>query len=155
MNEQRIPEKFVKYLSQFNFSAAFSTRIEIAYNFYRVICPEEITAVHISDYFREDGSRDFESLWFFTDSFAMEAHTFLSADDFDIVTMKDRIVHLQVKRQDYDSTKVTESARLFVSVAFAVGFSGTFKAARENCNNLNTIMIDYFVRNLSKPHNLP
>lgn len=139
--------EFVRYLESIDASRVVRERIATIYDFYRRTCPEEITGIFVTDYIKEDGTRTYENLWFFSGSFVMEAKNFLAEDDFDLATLEQPPVYLTVKKKDYDFTKATDKSRLYLDFYLAVGseFRATLKASRENCDFLRDIISTYLL----------
>jgi len=143
-------EDFVKYLESIGITKAFRKRIETIYGFYREICPDEITGIFITDYVKQDGEREYENLWFFSEKYVMEAKRFITEDDFDITTIHKRIDYLTIKKQDYDFKEATEKSRLHLLFTPGITTSAEFKASKENCDYFKGIFLKYIVPNLKE-----
>lgn len=142
--------KFIKYLDCISIANAFRNKIETIYKLCKELCPEEITDIFITDYIKEDGSREYENLWFFSDKHCMEAKQFRTRDDFDIIHIKKRVTYWNIQKQNYDFKNATEKSRLFLRVNFEFGMSGEFKAAKENCDYLKKIILKYIMKNMKE-----
>ncbi|GAI51330.1 unnamed protein product, partial [marine sediment metagenome] len=129
-------EEFIKYLESIGITKALRERIETIYECCKELCSNEITGIFITDYIKQDGSREYENLWFFSDKNCMEAKQFITTDDFDITPIKKRINYWTIQKQNYDFKKATEKSRLFLRVKFDAEMAGEFKAAKENCDYL-------------------
>jgi len=112
------------------------------------MCPEEIEEVFLSDYIKDDGTREYESVWFFSKGYCMEAHNFITENSIDIVPI--RTNRLQVDLKDYDFKKATEKSRLRVLIQLGEALQGEIKAAKENCDVLRDITIRYFKPRLAE-----
>jgi len=143
-------EEFKKYLESIGITEALSNRIETIYEFYREICPDEITNIFVTDYIKEDGTRENENLWFFSQKYAMEAKLFIEKDDFDISPIRNRIYYWIVQKQNYDFKKAGEKSRLYLKFSLDTGVSGELKASKENCDYLRNIIREYIVANLKE-----
>lgn len=141
-------EEFVKYLESIGITKTLRKRVEIIHEFYTETCPDEITAIFVTDYIKEDNSREYENIWFFSLKYCMEAKLFITKDDFDITTIEKRIVHWEIKKQDYDFKKSTEKSRLNLIILFDTGITGTLRASKENCDYLKDIIFKYVAPNL-------
>ena len=141
-------KEFIKYLESIGITKAIRERIETIYEYYKEMCSDEITGIFITEYIKEDGSREYENLWFFSDKYCMEAKQFITTDNFDITSIKKQISYWAIKKQDYDFKKATEKSRLSLSVAFNADITGTFKAAKENCDYLKEIIFEYIKINM-------
>ena len=142
--------KFTKYLCSIGIAEAFFERIESIYRFCSEVCADEIIDIFVTDYITEDGTRNYENLWFFTPKYWMEAKLFATEDNFDMTSAKNKITHWGVKKQDYDFKRATEKSRFHLTVDFEVAFalSGELKASKENCDHLKKIFLKYVVPNL-------
>ena len=143
-------EEFVKYTESIGITKALRERIEAIYQFYRKICPDEITSIFVTDYMKDDGSREYENLWFFSAKYYMEAKLFIAKDDFDITPIQKRINYLTIQKQDYDFEKATEKSRLHLTFRLDTEIIGELKAAKENCDHLKDIILKYVAPNLKE-----
>jgi len=142
-------EKFKIYLESIDVTKPIRDKVEKIYEFYLKICPEEINDVFISDYIKEDGTREFDNMWFFSNSYTMEAKQFLSkADDFDMTPIKGRIHYLNIQKRDYDFKIATHISRLYLRFGLDTGISGDLKASRKNCDFLRDTFSKYILPNL-------
>lgn len=143
-------EEFKKYLKDVDIIGAIRGRVERIYDFYREICPDEITGIFITDYIKEDGERVYEHLWFFSEKYCMEAKQFITTDDFDITPIKNRIIRWELKKQDYDFKKATEKSRLHLEFEMDTTIEGELKASKGNCDYLRDIILEYIKSNLKE-----
>lgn len=143
-------EEFTKYLESIGITKALCERIETIYKFYQERCPDEITGIFITDYMKEDGSREYENLWFFSEKFVMEAKQFITKDDFDLTPIKKRVFYWRIQKQDYDFKKATEKSRLHLQFDYDIAIQGDFKATKENCDYLREIFHKYVAPNLKE-----
>ena len=146
-------EEFIKYLESIGITEALRKRIETIYEFYREICPSEITGISVTDYIKEDGAREYENLWFFSEKYCMEAKQFITKEDFDITPIQNRICRWAIQKKDYDFKKATEKSRLLLKFYFGVELGvliGELKASKENCDYLKDIILKYVVPNLKE-----
>lgn len=120
-------------------------RIKSIYGIYRKLYPQQMKNcdIFVCDYFTEEGIREYESLWFFSREYCMEAKQFVTKLDLDILTMEVSIKYLNFNLQEYDFKKTTDSSRLNVVFENLTGNAGTLKASRENCQYLFNIMKKY------------
>ena len=143
-------EEFKKYLKDVDIIGAIGEKVERIYDFYREICPDEITGIFITDYIKEDGERVYEHLWFFSEKYCMEAKQFITTDDFDITPIKNRIIRWVLKKQDYDFKKATEKSRLHLKFKMDTMIDCALKASKGNCDYLRAIILEYIVSNLKE-----
>jgi len=142
--------EFIKYLDCISITNALRGRIETIYKLCKQLCPEEIKDIFITDYIKEDGSRVYENLWFFSEKNCMEAKNFRAVEDFDIIPMKKRVTFWNIKIHNYDFKKATDTSRLFLAIRFDIDMAGYFKAAKENCDYLKEIIFKYAMKNIKE-----
>jgi hypothetical protein len=144
-------KEFIKYLVSIGIiTRALRERIETIHEYCKELCSNEITDIFITDYIKEDGLREYENLWFFSEKYCMEAKNFRAVEDLDIIPIKKRITYWNIKMHNYDFKKATNTSRLFLSIMFDVDMSGDFKAAKENCDYLKEIIFKYVMKNLKE-----
>jgi hypothetical protein len=143
-------EEFTKYLISIGMTKTFDPRVQTIYEYYKEICPDEITDIFVTEYIKEDASREYENLWFFSSKYCMEAKLFITKDDFDMTPISNRITYWKVEKQDYDFKRATDKSRLNLELAFEAGIRGHLKASRENCNHLKDIILKHAVPNMKK-----
>jgi hypothetical protein len=142
-------DQFGKYLESIGIIAyPYLERIDSIYDFCKQICPDEITGIFVTDYIKEDATREYENLWFFSERFSMEAKQFTKGDDFDITPIFKQIHYLDIKKQDYDMVRSTEKSRLHITFVMTSQVSGELKASKENCDHLRDIMKKHLLPNL-------
>jgi len=142
--------EFIEYLSSIGIpSGRLQNRIENIYNFYLDLLSADIQDIFVTDYLQDDGSRNYENLWFFSRNHCMEAKQFIKDDDFDIITMGKRIITWRIKKINYDFNNATSESRLNVVFILPHLRSGTLKASKENCDSLRDIFKKYIVPNLA------
>lgn len=143
-------EKFDTYIEIIGIKGELIDRIKTICEQYKEISTEEITDIFITDYINEDGSREYENLWLFSDDCCMEANNFITEDSFDCSVLKNRITRWEVNKQNYDFRDTSEKSRLNINFNMENDISGTLKASRENCNVLKDIFLTYIKPNLKK-----
>ena len=143
-------EEFIKYLESIDITKSLQGRIERIYECYKKLCSNEITGIFITDYIKEDGLREYENLWFFSEKYCMEAKQFISTDNFDITPIKKRINYLNIEKKYYDFKKATDKSRLFLRIGLGFEITGELKAAKENCDYLKKIILKYIKINLNE-----
>jgi len=143
-------QEFVDYLGSIGIKAgSLLDRIESIYEFYRDMCPDEIVDIFVTDYIDSDGKRVYESLWFFSDRYVMEAKGFAAGkDDFDITPIKDRVIHCTIQKQDYDFKEATDKSRLHLTFGLDIGAIADFKASKDNCDALKNTIFKYVKPNI-------
>jgi hypothetical protein len=141
--------KFIPYLKEIDIvSSVLLKRIEFIYTLVSDMCPDKIEDIFIDDYLKEDGTRDYEDLWFFSNLYSLEAKKFLTQIDLDITPMKQQIVYWSVQVQDFNFKESSEKSRF--SLHFRVlegGITGDLKASKRNCDYLQVIAVKYIKAN--------
>ena len=128
---------FTQYLASIGISTPIMSRIDKVYESYRMICPQPITGIFVTDYITADGTREYQNLWFFSKHFVMEAKDFLASDVFDFDPLHKRPYHLGIQKQDYEFGKATEKSRMTVEFSLLPGeWHGQLRAAKENCDQI-------------------
>lgn len=140
--------KFEAYLEKIGITTeALLSRIRFVYDVASEMCPEEIEQVFVTDYINKDNTRTYESIWFFSKGYCLEAHNFVTENSIDIVPLS-KIYRFEVSFKDYDFKKATPESRLQSSIQFQEQTVGDFKAAKENCDVLRDILLKYIKPNL-------
>ena len=139
---------FEQYLSTIGIPTAIKSRVEEVCEFYTEICSEELLDIFISDYIKDDRSREYTSIWFFSETFGMEAKQFVTEDDFDITPLKDKIVYCDVKKSRYDFNEATDESRMTINFILNTGVNGYMQASGKNCDHMKIIANKYFMGNL-------
>jgi hypothetical protein len=144
-----IPPIFTNYLRRLGMTSPLITRASEVYEFYRILVPGPIPGIFVSEYATADGTRQYENLWFFTRRFAMEAKSFVTADNFDIAPYGRRLAALVVRKEDYDFRKAKEGSRLSVDCVDESAVTYSLRASGLNCDSLRDIVRKFFVPNLT------
>ena len=127
-----------EYLDSLEMPETIKDRFRHALDFYVGTASMSVEFVHVTDRRDEEGNRLYENAWFFGDKYAMEAHSFVSKDDFDVALI-DTIVIWRVDVQDYDFEKATEDSRMVLTYNTAET-SGNLTATGSNCDSLKEIL---------------
>jgi len=143
-------KEFIEYLKSIGIPVALFEKIETIYELYKELCPDEIMGIFVTDYIKEDGSREYENLWFFSEKTCMEAKQFITKEDFDIIRIKKRVNIWNIRKYNYNFKKATDTSRLFLRVNFDFNVDGELKAAKDNCDYLRKIILKYVVPNLKQ-----
>jgi hypothetical protein len=140
------------FISSYNeyirITAPINQRIRSILSFYKLICPEEIKDMFVSEYLKEDHTREYESLWFFSDNYVMESDQFLSSDHFDIISINKKITRFAISKNEYDFKNANENSRMLLEFATPHSITGELKASQANCDKLRDIFMTYLKNNL-------
>jgi len=140
--------QFGNYLDTLGMTKPLIDRADAALSFYEQILTEPILDLFVSEYVDGDGSRKFESLWFFSATAVMEAKGFVSEDHYDFCRFEENAVYWIVKRKDFLTEGATEQSRLVVTVNLrdaADTITAGFKASGTNCDKLWAVFKGFFV----------
>ena len=145
--------EFNKYLEAINLPIAIRERIETIADYVALLCDEELGEIFVSDYFQEDGTRQYENILFFSASYVVEAKSFVTDVDLDIAPIADGIYYVNLSAQNYDFRNATEQSRVFIKCmleqgAPSLGFE--LKGAKENCSHAMRILEAIIKPNLAK-----
>lgn len=140
-------KEFTTYLETIGMTNVLIKRVETIYDFYRVVASAEITDIFVTDFIKEDGSREYESVWFFSEISAMEAKSFITKEEFDNSPLKKHISYWSIEKQDYDFIKATDKSRLQIHFSLPEMTSADLKASKENCDFLNGIFKKHVLPN--------
>jgi len=94
--------EFIEYLEDIGLTKSPLKRIEAIYEICKELISDDIIDIFVTEYLQDDGSREYESLWFFSDKCFIEAKQFLTTFNFDISPTKNNIAFWNTKLQKYD-----------------------------------------------------
>jgi hypothetical protein len=129
--------EFEEYLVAIQVPNALKARIETILEYIGAICDEEMVEIFVTDYMKEDGTREYENLLFFSNTFVIESKRFVTDDDLDIALLKDGVYYFSVKTQSYNFQKATEQSRIYMKVMLTSGqpdLGLDLKGSKENCD---------------------
>jgi hypothetical protein len=135
-------EEFLKYMQAISLSTTLTAKVQAVHDFYSGLCPEEIKWIYISDYLTKEGERVYESVYLFSENFAMEASQFATGENFDFAPITS-VVYLEIKKQEYDLKRATEKSRLNLMFYFSEKAYLDMKASKENCDYLWSFFREY------------
>ncbi len=140
-------EKFDKYLRKVGITTkVLSDRVQFLYDVASKMCPEEIEQIFIVDNVKRDNTRTYESLWFFSKGFMLEAHNFEMEYKIDIMPI--RVIRVELELNNYNLKEAEEESRLKVYINFPGDIIAELKAAKENCDVLMDIAFEYIMPKL-------
>src|SRR5256885_13148096 len=122
-----------EYLKSLALSTVLTGRVKTVHKFYESLVPQPITDSFVSEYVKEDGERVWESLWFFSRDYLMEAATFPSQDIFDIAWLG-QVYRIEFRKIDYDFKVATSKSRLTINGSTVGGLTFELKASAGNCD---------------------
>jgi len=142
--------EFIEYLKSLGMTEILQQRVSSIYDFFQQVCPEPIIDIFVNDYVKEDGSREYESLWFFSKSYVMSTSPeFATSDKFDMANSRKKVVYWIIEKRDYDFKKATEKSRLNLKYTVCpIEMQCELKASKENCDYLRKIFHTYILSNI-------
>lgn len=139
--------EWIEYLKTIGIKDLFLDRCKEIFNFYQQIYPDQIKDIFVTEYLDKEGNRQYESMWFFSETMVMEAKKFLEKDDFDSVPLNKQVKYWSVTKTEYDFIRATTKSRMVIKFGLLSGIGGSLKASRENCDSLKSIFIKYIITN--------
>jgi hypothetical protein len=140
--------EFEIYLDSVGIAGPIKNRIGFILEDFEQICPQEINDIFISEFIKDDGTREYESLWFFSNLYVMEAKKFINEDDFDISPIAKRISYFKATKKEYRFGIATDQSRLLLDFSTNLHVKCTLKASKTNCSELWKIFLKYVKPNL-------
>lgn len=144
-------QDFYEYLKNVNVSEAISTKVEQIYNeilsLYNNINIENMLITNVIN----NGSIEWQSLWFFNDSLAIECKNFLSPqEDYDIVPLNNRVIYYNIKKSNYSlfEEPKANSIAFFTILVNDGKTSCNFTATGINCKYAMKVSQKYFLKKM-------
>lgn len=143
-------DKFKEYLGILPLTQVVKDRIEIVISLNAKIINDEVIDIFICDLKDEEGTKEYTSLWLFTDSHLMECKNFLSENNFDLVFYKNSIRYCSIKPIDFDFDSPTTKSSITINCSLLGALSCNIIATEDNCKKAFDIYKKYFVANIIK-----
>jgi hypothetical protein len=138
---------FETYLEKINLPDPFRERVHKIVAFYSDICLKQVDDIYVSEYVRDNGQQEYESLWLFTKFSILEARDFIIKDDFDYSLAGTGICYWRLKKEYYELKESTSQSRLYLKIDWASNvMSGELKGSGLNCEFLKDIFIKYAIK---------
>lgn len=144
-------EEWAAYLEGIGASEVVRTRVEEIEGIYRQNGAADFEAIFISEYVKEDGTRELESLWLFNATELAEAKQFLSAVDIDLARFDGRVWYYRAVASSYDFRHAVPESRLKVEAALLPRLRLELKASGNNCDFLLALVRDRLMPNTGGP----
>lgn len=142
--------EFNEYLIEIGLTGAILARADEIFKYYTVYLNYEVDEIFVSEYIGADGSRIYESLWFFNKKYCFEAKQFIIVDDFDTDFYEKEIFSFNATKKEYNINEniITDNSRFNLSFSFNPGRVGILKASKINCKQLSKILKVFIQPNL-------
>lgn len=112
------------------------------------LSPETLTRTFVSEY-RADGERLYESLWFFSQGYMLEVHSFPNGNVSDMAPTRNRLRRLELDWTHYrPGDAPTDSSRFTVGVSHSQEadiLTSQLKASGENCDTLYRLVAERLI----------
>ncbi len=137
-----------EYILSLGLSSEITKRVALIIDQYTVLCGLEPSDVFISDFIKQDGARDFGSLWLFSSDYACEAKEFFTTDNFDLAPIRESVGYWKTEKKDFDLKETSEKSRFALTVRLASDITCSLQASGANCSKLLSVFLKYFRPNL-------
>lgn len=141
-------DEWVGYVDSLELTAAARSSLEEAWSVARLICPEGLLSLFVSETAGEDGRRVLEDAWFFSESYACESESFVGADNCDLLVIRESITYVDARWRSYDFKEATDASRLFVRFDTSDGSESRLTASGSNCDALREVFLKHVKPNL-------
>ncbi len=139
--------EWITYLESIGIEGVFLGRVKEVLDFYQQVYPDQIEDIFITEYIDNEGNRQYESMWLFSETSIMEAKQFLNEHDFDSGTLKQQVNYWSIKKTEFDFHQSSTSSRMVLHFRLLSQISGTLKASKENCDHLKTLFSKHIIPN--------
>jgi hypothetical protein len=146
--------EWATYLESIGIQKLFLKRVEEVFDFYQQVYPNQMEDIFVTEYIDEEGNTQYENIWLFSTTSAMEAKNFLKEDDFDSVPLIKQVKYWSIKKTEYDFTQATTKSRMVLQFSLLSGISGHMKASIKNCDHLKSLFIKYILPNVIESQSL-
>lgn len=145
-------QEFIQYLNEIGITGPLLEKANQAFDYYTKYLKIETDDIFVSEYINPDGSRTYESLWFFNDNYCFEAKQFLFTEDYDMDFYKNSIFSFNIVKKDFDIVNMifNDNSRMTLSFYLNTVRAGIVKASKNNCKKLAEINTKYIITNLRK-----
>ena len=142
------------YVESIGLIGPLLSKVQTIYDFYTTFIEIEVSDIFVSEFINSDGSRVYENLWVFNNQFCGEATSFITSDDYDVLSFRNSVTYFRLTKKDYDiiSNQTNDNSRLTLEVGLPDNRAGSLKASKENCKQLSFIFKKYILPNLKVNH---
>jgi hypothetical protein len=138
------------YLETMGMASAHQDRVQQLLALYLRFPDARPTAYFVSEYPEDDGTRVYESLWLFSDRYAMEARYPGAGDErIDFICLQKGVRHVVVEVKAYDLATPSPASRMRVEAWFTGNRLGELRASGANCEALRAIVSEHLLPNLA------
>ena len=121
----------------------------------RIICPEPLKTIFISNYEEPNGKDQFKDLWLFSEKYVIEILNFNKQDTFkyDMTIYKKNIENITIDESNYDLSKKADTTSRLHIIFYTFGqFTCEMISQGINCDYLFSLYKTYLIPNLLAPY---
>jgi hypothetical protein len=141
-------KEFEEYLIGLGMKGSLTNKVENIMNFFEENFSEEIIDIFVEEYIKKDGSREYESLEFFSEKYIFEAKNFMITDENIFWSFVDSFTYIRLIRENYDFKQTNQSSRFSLHCGTDKNAIFNLKSSQENCDHLKEILMRYIKPNL-------
>ncbi len=139
-------EEWNTYLDAIGASEVVRSRVAEIEEIYALSGVRGFETMFISEYVKDDGTRELESLLFFSTTAVGEAKQFLHSVDLDFARYDHRVTYWNITATSYDFHAAVPESRLKVEVSLLPRVGLEMKASGTNCDYLAALLRERLVR---------
>lgn len=141
-----------KYLEDIGITEPIRKRIDEVYSYIQRINPSTFTDIFVTEYIKEDGTRVYSDVDFFTETgIIVTMEGFLINNAIVVANIKKHFVVLELNAKDYDFKKANEKSRLKISTWYdSPEVTGELRATGRNCDYAMEIYRKYLLPNIRR-----
>lgn len=128
-------------------------RVKELFNLGKVMCPEELGEIFVSNYIESEGKEQYKDLWLFSDNYVLEVLNFArqATPTVEIIMFTDNLMYISVETKNYHfAKKAQKDSTLRVKPVTLGQFSCDMLATGQNCDTLYYIFKKYLKDNLTR-----
>ena len=142
--------QFEEYLIDLGMKGSLTKKVEEILQFFEENFSEKAIDIFVEEYIKEDGSREYESLQFYSEKLLFEARNFRLNDDFAVFSLINDITFIRMNKENYDFKNANEDSRFTLSFGTGKKVFADLKSSKKNCDQLKKILFKYIRPNLIK-----
>jgi hypothetical protein len=139
------------YLEAIGTSEVVKSRVAEIERMYELAGMGGFETVFISEYVKDDGTRELESLWLFSSTALAEAKQFLHSVDLDFARYDKRVVYCRITATSYNFQEAVPESRLKIEAGLLPTLGLEMKASGRNCDFLSTLLRDRLLPETAPP----
>ncbi len=136
-------DRFKTYMDAIELSPAIQDRINDLVDTANEVNKEMIEDIFVSEYLNADGTKVYESLWFFSPRYISETKQFRTSFILDVAVIDSRIHYYEIDSNGLGFKSINGESKTSVNFSTVGLITGTLKATGENCKHLKHIFSTY------------